>query len=133
MDRKLIWHMRILGLCAVATLATALGCKQCASPYDYCPPTFTGPDCGVPCDARYRAGSILDGSCMYGDGTYLGDGEYEGTIDGEYEEMPVDTTSTDGDVYDESGQAAEMQLTAEESYTYETPEYARRPPRLLNR
>ncbi|MBX3411958.1 MAG: hypothetical protein KF708_04510 [Pirellulales bacterium] len=129
MDRKLLWQMRLLGLCAVATLATALGCKQCASPYDYCPPTFTGPGCDVPCDARYRAGSILDGSYMYGDGTYLGEGEYEG----EYEQLPAGMSSFDAEMYDSSGRPAELHLTAEEAYTYETPEYARRPPRLLHR
>ena len=133
MDRKLLWQMRILGFCAMVSLATALGCKQCASPYDYCPPTFTGPDCGVPCDARYRAGSILDGSYMYGDGTYLGEGEYEGTIDGSYEEMPADMKSTDGETYDESGQPAELQLTAEEMYSEELPVQASRPPKLLHR
>ncbi len=36
----------------------ATGCTMCASPYDYCGPTFTGQP-GEPCCPDARAGSIL--------------------------------------------------------------------------
>jgi hypothetical protein len=132
MSRTHHWNRRILGLCALAALSASCGCKQCASPYDYCPPTFTGSDSCVPCDARYRAGSILGGSSAYGDTIY--EGEYDGSSEGVYEEMPSGMSSAeDGEVIDESGRPAELQLTAEEAYKYETPEYARRPPQMLHR
>ena len=67
----------------------ALGCAQCANPYDYCGPTFTG-ECGDQCNAQYRAGSILwngYGGAMYGesydeDEIYYEDdyGQYEAEI-----------------------------------------------------
>lgn len=132
MSRTNFWHTRIVSLLAVAALSTSWGCKQCASPYDYCPPTFTGPDSCVPCDARYRAGSILGGSGEYGDMVY--EGEYEVSSDGGSEDLPYDVSSNeDGEVFDESGHPAELQLTAEQAYGYETPVYARRPPKLLHR
>jgi hypothetical protein len=116
---------------AIAALSASWGCKQCASPYDYCPPTFTGPDCGVPCDARYRAGSILSGAGEYGDVIY--EGEYDDSSPGSGQEMTYDLGVQDGENYDESGRPVELHFTAEEAYEYETPEYARRPPQLLHR
>ena len=45
---------------ALGLMATAAGCRMCASPYDYCSPTFTG-GCGEDCAPFVRAGSILSG------------------------------------------------------------------------
>lgn len=62
---------KLLALLTLAVGTTAMGCAQCANPYDYCGPTFTG-ECGDQCDAQYRAGSILGGGPggMYYDGPY---------------------------------------------------------------
>ena len=50
----------LLGWAALGLLALAAGCTLCASPYDYCGPTFTGDGCnGGSCDPRLRSGSIL--------------------------------------------------------------------------
>lgn len=50
----------LLGWTALGLLALAAGCTLCASPYDYCGPTFTGEGCGDgSCDPRLRSGSIL--------------------------------------------------------------------------
>jgi len=116
---------------AACLLSASWGCAPCGTPYDYCPPTFTG--CSdTPCDARYRAGSILYGGGAYGDMIYEGEFD-EGGHEGEYQEDAEgayydDMSSYDVDEYDESGRPAELHLTAEEAYGYETPEYARRPP-----
>ncbi len=45
---------------ALGLVALAAGCRMCASPYDYCSPTFTGA-CGEDCAPFARAGSILSG------------------------------------------------------------------------
>lgn len=45
-------------LAALCLVASAVGCRMCAHPYDYCGPTFTGGNC-QPCDFYARAGSIL--------------------------------------------------------------------------
>jgi hypothetical protein len=52
---RLLW----LGLCSVILLAAGTGCRQCASPYDYCGPVLenTCSDCG----AMHRAGSAFTG------------------------------------------------------------------------
>jgi len=49
----------LLGWAAVVWLAVAAGCSMCGHPYDYCGPTFTGPQCGGDCMIDTRAGSIL--------------------------------------------------------------------------
>jgi hypothetical protein len=38
--------------------ASAVGCRMCAHPYDYCGPTFSG-QCGETCNPMARAGSVL--------------------------------------------------------------------------
>jgi hypothetical protein len=43
---------------AISLVAAATGCRMCASPYDYCSPTFTGTG-GEDCAPFVRAGSIL--------------------------------------------------------------------------
>ena len=43
---------------AISLVAVATGCRMCASPYDYCSPTFTGMG-GEDCAPFVRAGSIL--------------------------------------------------------------------------
>jgi hypothetical protein len=45
-----------LAVLALATLTC--GCRMCASPYDYCGPTFTGESCQQ-CLPNVREGSIL--------------------------------------------------------------------------
>jgi len=45
----------MLAWSVVVTLAVTAGCRMCASPYDYCGPTYTG-ECGS-CDPNYREGS----------------------------------------------------------------------------
>jgi hypothetical protein len=51
-------HRTLLVVAALGLVALAAGCTMCASPYDYCGPTFTG--CGdQPCDPIGRAGSIM--------------------------------------------------------------------------
>jgi hypothetical protein len=45
----------------IGLVAAAAGCRMCASPYDYCKPTFTGQP-GEDCSPIARAGSILTGS-----------------------------------------------------------------------
>ena len=45
----------------LALVVAAAGCRMCASPYDYCSPTFGG-QCGEPCSPTARSGSILSGS-----------------------------------------------------------------------
>lgn len=56
----------ILAICVVTLTAVTAGCTMCAHPFDYCGPTFTG-ECGQPCAANARAGSILSpGSEMVG-------------------------------------------------------------------
>ena len=45
----------------VSLVAVTAGCAMCASPYDYCGPTFTG-ECGEECRPNVRAGSILSGA-----------------------------------------------------------------------
>ena len=53
----------------ILLLSGLVGCRFCASPYDYCPPTFTGSDygstCGYTCDPLFRAGSRFYGSEDY--------------------------------------------------------------------
>jgi hypothetical protein len=48
----------VFALTALCLIASAVGCRMCAHPYDYCGPTFTGGNC-QPCDFYARAGSIL--------------------------------------------------------------------------
>lgn len=50
-----------------------VGCRFCASPFDYCSPTYTGNDCDYycsdPCDSTYVAGSRFlgtEGACQTG-------------------------------------------------------------------
>ncbi len=50
----------LLSVALLIPVLSSLGCAMCASPYDYCGPTFTGNDCGDPCFVKERAGSILD-------------------------------------------------------------------------
>jgi len=45
-----------LAVLALVTLTS--GCRMCASPYDYCGPTFTGDGCQQ-CMPNVREGSIL--------------------------------------------------------------------------
>ena len=42
----------------VVLVGMTAGCRMCASPYDYCRPTFTG-ECGQGCFPNAREGSIL--------------------------------------------------------------------------
>ena len=42
----------------VVLVVAAAGCRMCASPYDYCSPTFTG-ECAQGCLPNAREGSIL--------------------------------------------------------------------------
>lgn len=50
----------------VLAISAQLGCRFCSSPYDYCPPTYTGSGCdnfcGDPCDPNYTAGSRFYGT-----------------------------------------------------------------------
>lgn len=56
--------------------AIAAGCRMCASPFDYCGPTFTG-QCCEECLSTARAGSILSGHMPpVPDDGYLGEGFY---------------------------------------------------------
>lgn len=57
----------ICRLLAPALLSLATGCTMCASPYDYCGPTFNAK--GDPCYVVERAGSIFApaGDMYYGD------------------------------------------------------------------
>lgn len=50
----------LTALLALVAFVPGLGCAMCASPYDYCGPTFTGNGHGDPCFINQRAGSILD-------------------------------------------------------------------------
>jgi len=54
-----------LCLALVALVGVATGCRMCASPYDYCSPTFLGGDC-EDCRPLARSGSTLS------DDTYVG-------------------------------------------------------------
>jgi len=45
----------MLAWSVVVLVAVTAGCRMCASPYDYCGPTYTG-ECGS-CDPYYREGS----------------------------------------------------------------------------
>jgi len=55
------WFVWIL----VSLVAVTAGCAMCASPYDYCAPTFTG-ECGKDCRPNARVGSILTGATEMG-------------------------------------------------------------------
>ncbi|OHB83386.1 MAG: hypothetical protein A2V98_12435 [Planctomycetes bacterium RBG_16_64_12] len=58
-------------LIAIALVGMAAGCRMCASPYDYCGPTFTGA-CGEECSQTARSGSVLSGYVApYPDDGYL--------------------------------------------------------------
>ena len=48
----------LLSVAALALLAPGAGCTTCASPYDYCGPTFSG-ECGDGCDFHARRGSVF--------------------------------------------------------------------------
>ena len=50
----------LLAWMAVGLVAGVSGCVMCASPYDYCYPTFTG-DCGSQCRVHGRVGSAFGG------------------------------------------------------------------------
>jgi hypothetical protein len=84
-------------LLALGLLLPGLGCAMCASPYDYCGPTFTGNDCGDPCFVNQRAGSIFDPAPVasphseYG-GPYEGD---EGVIESSRDETDLDAGESD--------------------------------------
>lgn len=49
---------RVAWIALTLVVAAAAGCRMCASPYDYCSPTFTG-SCGEDCASFVRAGSVL--------------------------------------------------------------------------
>jgi hypothetical protein len=49
-----------LVLVALGLGLPSMGCCLCASPYDYCGPTYTG-ECGEPCLVNERMGSNLSG------------------------------------------------------------------------
>lgn len=60
--QEMIKQALFLGL--LASVLATLGCAMCASPYDYCGPTYSGGDCGEcgdcgVCDPMARAGSVL--------------------------------------------------------------------------
>lgn len=84
----------LTSLMALGLLLPGLGCAMCASPYDYCGPTFTGNNCGDPCFINQRAGSIFDPAPVSnpGQGDYVdplapGDeGVIESPSDGSYED-----------------------------------------------
>ena len=74
----MIWHFPHLEITmfrnffivfVMFTLTGSVGCRFCASPYDYCPPTFTGNEygstCGYTCDPLFRAGSRFYGTEDY--------------------------------------------------------------------
>jgi hypothetical protein len=56
---------RAISLVAIGLALSATGCCMCASPYDYCGPTFLG-ECGEPCMCHERYGSAISpGHCPF--------------------------------------------------------------------
>lgn len=82
-------------LLALAPILTSWGCAMCASPYDYCGPTFTGNDCGDPCFTRERAGSVFDPAPVnFGTGY---DGGANGVADERVDESPESAAEEDAE------------------------------------
>lgn len=74
--------IRVLGFAGL--LAMLAGCRMCASPYDYCGPTYGVEncddgcgECGVGCSLTDRRGSILSAG-GYGGESYGGESWQEG-------------------------------------------------------
>lgn len=86
-------YLALSALGAMMLTLPSLGCTQCASPYDYCGPTYLGGP-GELCDSRARAGSIFwsPQDQLLHDGGYAY--EYE---EGDYHEGEV--------IYDDSDEA----------------------------
>ena len=108
-----LFMSRAIYLMAIGLALGSTGCCMCASPYDYCGPTFQG-ECGEPCMCHERYGSaISDGHCGFyceaggcdecGE-SVEGPGEFiEGP--GEFIEGPTDAAPEEGppEMYYEEG------------------------------
>lgn len=103
---------KLLALLMLAVGTTALGCAQCANPYDYCGPTFTG-ECGDQCDAQYRAGSILGG----GPGGLIYEAPYESGEIYYEDEGEIYYEDEYGYYEDEEQQVSQVAHHAEAEYT----------------
>jgi len=75
----------------LALVATAAGCRICASPYDYSSPTLTGA-CGDECSPNARSGSILSGYAA----PFPDDGYLHGPMLYGQQEVPHDDEMADG-------------------------------------
>jgi len=60
-------------LAVLALVTLTCGCRMCASPYDYCGPTFTGEGCQQ-CLPNVREGSILAQGVPPGSGAEMAPG-----------------------------------------------------------
>lgn len=88
--------LRILSVCF--WLATLAGCRMCASPYDYCGPTYGVENCddgcgccGTGCSMTDRRGSILSHGAYDMDGMGCDDGAWQdGAMYHDGQSMPQD-------------------------------------------
>jgi len=72
----------------VLLVSMASGCAMCASPYDYCGPTFTGGECDC-CLGEHRVASYFsDGGMMYGQSTPITPRTYKSSEDNTQETLP---------------------------------------------